>query len=263
MAAAEQPKVKLYWLEKSRAQSILWLLEELKVDYELELFHRNKQTMLAPPDLKKIHPLGKSPVISVTPPGADSKPIVIAETGFIAQYLSEHWGRDSTLVPKRWKDGQEGRVGGETEAWMRWMYFLHYNEGSLMSLLLMTLVLGMMKSPKVPFLIRPVTSLVVNQVFSSFIMPNLRTHLAFLEDQLATSGGDYLCGKDLTTADIVVSFALITYQSRFEEIGTWDQKPEALYPKLWAWIARMDAHPGYKKSAEKIKEIDDSYGVKF
>ncbi|ETS76044.1 hypothetical protein PFICI_12988 [Pestalotiopsis fici W106-1] len=262
MAATEQAKVKLYWLEKSRAQGILWLLEELKVDYELELFHRNKQTMLAPPELKKIHPLGKSPVISVTAPGAD-KPIVIAETGAIAQYLSEHWGQNSTLVPKRWKEGQEGRVGGETEAWMRWMYFLHYNEGSLMTLLMMVLVLSTIKGPRVPFLIRPVTSVVVNQVFNSFIMPNLKTHLAFLEEQLATSGGDFLCGKDLTTADIVVSFALINYQSRFEEVGTWAEKPEKLYPKVWAYINMIDAHPGYKKSAEKIKEIDASYGIKW
>jgi glutathione S-transferase len=284
MAATEGVKVKLYWyilhftqfiplkcfftntfdrLEKSRAQSILWLLEELKVDYELELFHRNKQTMLAPPELKKVHPLGKSPTISVTAPGQEDKPIVIAETGAIAQYLSEHWGGNSTLVPPRWKPGQEGKVGGETEAWMRWMYFLHYTEGSLMSLLMMVLVLSMLKGPKVPFFIRPVVALVVNQAFSSFIMPNLKTHLAFLESQLATSGGDYLCGEHLTTADIIVSFPLISYQPRFEEVGTWEDQPEKLYPKVWAYINRMDAHPGYKKSAEKIKEIDASYGIKW
>lgn len=218
--------------------------------------------MLAPPELKNVHPLGKSPTITITAPGSD-KPIVLAETGFIAQYLSEHWGQNTTLVPKRWKDGQEGKVGGETEEWMRWMYFLHYNEGSLMSLLMMALVLSMLKGPKVPFFIRPITSVVVNQAFNSFILPNAKTHLGFLEDQLATSGGDFLCGKNLTSADIVVSFALITYQSRFQDMGTWEQSPETMFPKLWAYINRMNEHPGYKRSAEKIKEIDDSFGVKW
>ncbi|KAK9775694.1 putative Glutathione S-transferase 1 [Seiridium cardinale] len=262
MATEESPKIKLYWLEKSRAQSILWLLEELKIDYELELIHRNKETMLAPPKLKEIHPLGKSPVISITPPGSE-KPIVIAETGFIAQYLSEHFGQNSTLVPKRWKDGQEGKVGGETEEWMRWMYLLHYTEGSLMSILMMALILGMLKGPKVPFFIRPITTMVVNQAFSSFVGPNIKTHLSFLEDQLATSGGDYLCGENLTSADIVVSFPLITYQTRFKDIGTWEDSPEKLYPKVWAYINRIDSHPGYKRSANKIKEIDDSFGVRW
>ncbi|KAH6661395.1 hypothetical protein BKA67DRAFT_551081 [Truncatella angustata] len=262
MSTEQQPKIKLYWLEKSRAQSILWLLEELKLEYELELIHRNKETMLAPPELKEVHPLGKSPVITITPVGSD-KPIVIAETGFIAQYLSENFGRNSTLVPKRWKDGQENKIGGETDQWMRWMYFLHYNEGSLMSLFMMTLVVSMMKGPKVPFFIRPVTTLVVNQVFSSFLMPNVKTHMGFLEDQLSTSGGDYLCGTNLTTADIVVSFALITYRQRFDSMGVWSDSPDKLFPKVWAYIDRIESSPGYKRSAEKIKEIDDSYGVKW
>jgi glutathione S-transferase len=228
----------------------------------MELFHRNKETKLAPPELKQVHPLGKSPVISITPAGSD-KPTVLAETGFIAQYLSEHWGKGTTLVPKRWKDGQEDAIGGEREEWLRWMYFLHYNEGSLMPMLILSMVLGMLKSDKVPFFIRPVTSLVAKEIYSSFVLPNIKGHLEFLENQLATSGGDYLCGKNLTSADITLSFALITYQSQFEALGKWDTPPEKLYPKLWAYISRMDSHPGYKKSAEKIKEIDASYTVKW
>ncbi len=98
--------------------------------YEVEIFHREK-SMLAPPELKKVHPLGKAPVLSVTPPGA-SEPIVLAESGFIIQYLCDHWGQGTSLVPKRWKDGQEGKVGGDTEEWMRYQYLLYYVEGSLM-----------------------------------------------------------------------------------------------------------------------------------
>jgi glutathione S-transferase len=109
------------------------------VPYELEIFHRNRETRLAPPELKKVHALGKSPVISVLPPGA-TEPVVIAESAFIVEYLLDHFSNGSTLLPKRYKDGQEGKVGGETEEWLRFRYYMHYAEGSLMSLMLLSLV---------------------------------------------------------------------------------------------------------------------------
>jgi glutathione S-transferase len=126
-------------LEQSRSQRILWLLEELEVPYELQIFHRNKETYQAPPSLKAIHPLGKSPVISVTPPGS-SESVVIAESANIMEYLLDHFSSGSTLLPKRYKEGQEGKVGGETEEWLRFRYYMHYAEGSLMTLMLLSLV---------------------------------------------------------------------------------------------------------------------------
>lgn len=109
-------------LNQSRSQRILWLLEELKVPYELEIFHRNKETKFAPPELKKVHPLGKSPVISIEVPG--SQPVVIAESAFVVEYLLDHFSNGSTLLPKRYKEGQEGKIGGETEEWLRFRYFM-------------------------------------------------------------------------------------------------------------------------------------------
>ncbi len=126
-------------LNWSRAQSIVWLLEELDIAYDLEIYHRQK-SMLAPPALRKIHPLGKSPVITVKAPGA-AEPTVLAETGFIIQYLCDHFPKGKALVPQRWKDGQEGQVGGETEEWMRYQYLLHYIEGSFMTTMLLNIVL--------------------------------------------------------------------------------------------------------------------------
>ncbi|KAI1306583.1 putative glutathione S-transferase [Xylaria venustula] len=261
--AGQEAKVKLYWLEKSRAQNILWLLEELKIDYEIETFRRGSD-MLAPPDLKKIHPLGKSPLVSVTPPGPSSEPIVLAESGFITQYLSEHFGHETTMMPKRWKDGQEGKVGGETEEWLRWQYTLHFVEGSFLSTLMMAVVIGMLKSNKVPFFIRPVTGFVANQVMSSFVLPNLKGQLGFLEKQLETSGGDFLCGKDLTSADVLLSFGMVSVKDRLEEFGSWPEgRPREVYPKLFAYIARLESQPGYKRSIEKIKEIDSSLGIEY
>jgi glutathione S-transferase len=128
-----------YRLEQSRSQRILWILEELKVPYELEIFHRNKETRLAPPELKKVHALGKSPVISVTPAGS-TEAVIIAESAFIIEYLIKHFGQNSTLEPKQYKDGQEGKVAGETEEWLRYRYFMHYAEGSLMTLMLLSIV---------------------------------------------------------------------------------------------------------------------------
>lgn len=101
--------------------------------------------MLAPPELEKIHPLGKSPVIGVWPPGApaDSDPaVVVAESGNICEYLVEHFGKGTDLEPPRWKDGMEGKVGGETESWLRYRYYMHYAEGSLMPNLVMGLVIS-------------------------------------------------------------------------------------------------------------------------
>ncbi|CAJ2506845.1 Uu.00g080310.m01.CDS01 [Anthostomella pinea] len=260
MASDAQAKVKLFWLEKSRSQNILWLLEELDIPYELETFHRQPD-MMAPPELKKIHPLGKSPTITITPAGA-TEPIVLAESGFITQYLSEHFGQGTTMMPKRYKDGQEGKAGGETEEWLRWQYYLHYAEGSLTPVLFMAMVLGMLKGPNIPFFIRPITAMVVNQVFAKLIFPNIKTHFAFLEEQLATSGGDYLCGKNLTSADVLLSFIMISVKDKLQEFGSFEGGgPQALYPKVYAYIERLRSHPGYKKSTKKIKEIDSSLGI--
>jgi glutathione S-transferase len=124
-------------LSQSRAHRILWLLEELKVDYELQIFKRGKD-MLAPKELKEIHPLGKSPVLSVQAPN-EPKPRVIAESAFIVEYLLDHYGQN--LIPQRYPTGKEGEVGEEKEEWMRYRYYMHYAEGSIMPLMVFALIL--------------------------------------------------------------------------------------------------------------------------
>jgi hypothetical protein len=124
-------------LNKSRSQRILWLLEELKVPYEIETFKRTSQG-LAPKSLKAIHPLGKSPVISVIPPGTDQR-IILAESGFIVEYLTEYYG--DWLNPKKFPEGKEGHIGQEREQWRRNRNFMHYAEGSLMVLLVLKLIM--------------------------------------------------------------------------------------------------------------------------
>jgi len=251
MATTEQPTVTLYWLEQSRSQRILWLLEELKVPYKLEIFHRDKKTHLATPELKKVHALGKSPVISVTPPGS-TKSVTIAESAFIIEYLLDHFSNGSTLLPKRYKEGQDGKVGGETEEWLRFRYFMHYAEGSLMTLLIMSIVAISVKSAPVPFFIKPITSTIAGKINSQFLDPNFKTHFTFLESQVTTSGGKYLCGPNLTGADILMSYPLIAGKGR---AGL----TKEAYPKLYEYTERLENEPGYKKAIEKIIEIEGKF----
>jgi len=116
----------------------VWLLEELKVEYELKIYKRGDD-MLAPDELKKIHPLGKSPIIGVQGPNM-TQPKIIAESGLIVEYLIDHFGK--SMIPTRYIAGQEDQLGGETEEWLRYRYFMHYAEGSLMTLMILALFMN-------------------------------------------------------------------------------------------------------------------------
>lgn len=133
---AAKPKATLHWLDRSRSQRIVWLLQECKnLDWDVKVYKR-QSNMLAPPTLKEIHPLGKSPVISIES-AALSKPMVLAESGALMEYLCDYFAQH--LVPKRYREGQEGQVGGESESWLRYRFYMHYAEGSLMTLMLIAL----------------------------------------------------------------------------------------------------------------------------
>lgn len=106
-------------------------MEELNLSYEIKPYKRGPNG-LAAPEMKQIHSLGKSPILSISAPNA-AKPVVLAESAVIMEYLLDHFGGQK-LIPKRYVDGQEGQPGGETESWMRYRYYMHYTEGSLMPL---------------------------------------------------------------------------------------------------------------------------------
>ncbi|KAK4237920.1 hypothetical protein C8A03DRAFT_34114 [Achaetomium macrosporum] len=261
---AVQAKVKLHWLNGSRAQSTLWLLEELQIPYEVQIYHR-QQNMLAPPELRKIHPLGKSPVITITSP-ASAEPIVLAESAFIVQYLCDHFAKGKTLVPQRWKDGQENEVGGETEEWMRYQYLLYYIEGSFMVTVFLHFILSGLGGNSVPFLIRPITAFIANQIIGMLVFPNMKRHFAMMEQFLATSpgSGDYMCGRNLTGADIMLSYPLIAgKEGAFDSMGKWEKGSfQETFPRLHAYIERLANQPGWKRSVDKIKEIDGSFSIR-
>ncbi|OLN97872.1 Glutathione S-transferase 1-like protein 2 [Colletotrichum chlorophyti] len=264
MANEDQPKIKLYWLNDSRAQNTLWLLEELRLSYSVEVFRR-ASNRLAPPELEAAHPLGKAPVLEITPLQDGAAPIKLAESGYITQYLVDHFGhRNPGLVPPRWKAGQEGKVGGETEAYARFQYLLHYVEGSFFPVIVQYILLSVLKSDKVPFLFRPITSAVADKIFSIVLYPNAQKHLAMLDKFLktapgATGNGAFLCGPQLTAADVLISFGLVTAdkEKAFDKIGKWPGgSARAAYPAVFEYVDRLKREPGFLRAEEKAREIE-------
>ncbi|GLA37416.1 hypothetical protein AnigIFM63309_004330 [Aspergillus niger] len=254
MSANRGAKIVLNWLERSRAQRIAWLMEELHLDYSIQPFKRNP-TGTAPAELKKIHPLGKSPTISIQPPSPTSKPIILAETTPIMNYLVEHFADEATgakLIPRKYEPGKERELGGETEAWMRYQYYNSYVEGSLMSVLQVKLVFDALQNAPIPFFLKPIINFIASKVNSEFLDQEFKTHYGFLEDQLATApdGGPYICGKDLSLADIQLSLPVFMGLM----LGAISKSE---YPLLHGYAERLKREQGYRRVVERATEVGE------
>jgi glutathione S-transferase len=212
--------ITVHHLNNSRSQRVLWLLEELELPYEIVKYERDPKTMLAPPSLRAVHPLGKSPVIT----DGDA---TLAESGAILEYLVETYGK-GTIAP-----------APGTPAYRLYRYFLHYAEGSLMPFLLLKLVFNKLKTDA-PFLVRPVAKAIANTVGSRFIDPNLKTHLAFLADHLGKHA--WFAGDAFTAADVQMSYPVE---------GALARSGDAISPKLTEWLARIQARPAYRRAIER------------
>ena len=221
--------ITVHHLNDSRSQRILWLLEELGVEYEVKRYQRNPQTMLAPPELLKVHPLGKSPVIT---DGA----ITVAESGAIVEYLLDTYGETSGLRPAR-----------GTPDWRRYTYWLHFAEGSAMPPLVMKLVFQKIKSTPMPFFVKPIARGIADKVLSSFVDPNLERQTAFMEAELGK--GAWFVGDQLSAADIQMSFPVEAAKQR---AGLSKEKT----PRLLDWLARAHARPAYQRALERGGKYD-------
>lgn len=217
--------ITLYALKQSRAYRIAWLLEILQLDYQAEILTRHPDTLLAPESLRHIHPLGKSPIIQ-------DDEVVLAESGAIVEYLLERYDTQHTLKP---------RVG--SEKWRDYLYWLHYAEGSLMPLLVMSLVFRKIDERKMPFFAKPVARKITGGVRDAFLQPQLKLHLEFVEQQLA--GRTWLLGDELSGADIMMSFPLQAALSR---------TPLAL-PNIAAYVARIESDPAYQRAQARLGKL--------
>lgn len=212
----------VHHLNNSRSQRVLWLLEELGVPYEIKRYQRDAKTMLAPSALKKVHPLGKSPV--VTDDG-----VTIAESGAIIEYLVERHGQ-GRLAPK---PGTPERL--------RYTYWLHYAEGSAMPPLVMKLVFLRLKTAPMPFFLKPVARGIADKVLQAFVEPQIRLHVGFMEDALAR--GPWFAGDEFSAADIQLSFPIEAAAAR-GGLGV-------EFPRLHAFLERIHARPAYQRALEK------------
>ncbi len=214
--------ITLHYLENSRAQRILWLLEELEVAYTIKHYHRDPDTMLAPAELKAIHPLGKSPIIT------DGE-LCIAESAAIVEYLIDAYGK-GRLVPEQ-----------SSPEFLKYREKMHYAEASIMPFLLLTLIFNKIKNAPMPFFIKPIAKGIANKTLNSFVSPNVFRHLDYLELELNNT--EWFAGNTLSGADIMMSFPLEGAHSRVDFNGR--------YPNLLAFLDKIHALPSYQRALNK------------
>ncbi|QJQ94249.1 MULTISPECIES: glutathione S-transferase family protein [Halomonadaceae] len=219
--------IQVHHLENSRSQRILWLLEELGVEYSLVEYRRDPKTMLAPPALEQVHPLGKSPLI------VDDERVV-AESGAIIEYLLERFDHGTLMPPA----GSEERL--------RYRFWLHHAEGSAMPPLVMRLVFSRLDKPPVPGVIRPIGKLLAKGVMKQFLDPQIRQLKAFWESELARSS--WFAGERFSAADIQMSFPILALQGRGGLDGA---------PHLAEFIDRIRQRPAYQRATARGGELGD------
>ena len=214
--------ITVHHLNNSRSQRILWLLEELGLPYEVKRYQRDAKTMLAPPALRAVHPLGKSPVIS-------DGDVTLAESGAITEYLAGKYG-DGKLLPP----------AGTPER-LRCSYWLHFAEGSAMPPLLLKLIFDRIETGPMPFFVRPIARGIAQKVKNTMVVPNIERQLDYMEVELGKSA--WFAGPAFSAADIQMSFPLEAAASRG---GLTDSRP-----KLWAFLKTIHARPAYQRALEK------------
>jgi len=212
----------VHHLKNSRSQRILWLLEELGLDYEIKRYQRDKTTNLAPPELRAVHPLGKSPVIT-------DGDVTVAESGLIVEYLIETYS-NGRLMPA---------VG--TPEHMQYRYWIHYAEGTFMPLMLISLLMNRIETAPVPFFIKPVTKAIAAKAMDGYAGPNIKLNLDYLEATLQESA--WFCGDEMTGADIMLSFPIEAAATRTSLASD--------YPALMAFHQRIRVLPAYQRGIEK------------
>ncbi len=213
--------ITVHHLEASRSIRILWLLEELGREYVVKHYNRNRSTFRAPPELRAIHPLGKSPIVT----DGDR---VLAESAVIIEDLIDRYGGGQWRPPQGSPD------------YASYRYWLHYAEGSLMPNLVMKLVFD--KIPQAaPSLVRPVVKAIAQQIAAVVVDPEVALHLAFIERAL--EGRNWFAGDLPTGADVQMSFPLEQSSLRHDAVG----------PNIMAFVERVRARPAYQRALARVK----------
>jgi len=214
--------ITVHHLNNSRSHRILWLLEELGLEYGLQFYQRDPRTLLAPPELKAVHPLGKSPVLT-------DDGITVAESGAIIEYLLDR------------HDTGQLRPPANTPERLRFTYWLHFAEGSAMPPLLMKLVFDRIRNAPAPFFVRPIARGIADKVSKAVIAPNLKAQLDYMEAELGRA--PWFAGENFSAADIQMSFPIEAAAAR---AGL-----DVSRPRLMDWLARIRARPAYGRAVAR------------
>ena len=214
--------ITVHHLENSRSQRVLWLLEELGLPYAVKRYERDKKTNLAPKELLKVHPLGKSPVI-------EDGGAVYAETGAIIEHIVDAHG-GGRLVPAKAADD-----------YRRYKYWMHAAEGSYMPPLVMALFLNRMETAKMPFFAKPIAKKLTQGVRDAYLTHTTKALFDFLDAEL--SKDEWLAGKEFSAADIIMSFPAEASLQRVDAAKS--------AKTLKAYVDRLHARPAYKRALEK------------
>ncbi|MBK8173540.1 MAG: glutathione S-transferase [Sandaracinaceae bacterium] len=214
--------ITLHHLERSRSQRVLWLLEELGIPYEIKIYARHPSTSRAPAELRAVHPLGKSPVIT------DGE-TTVAESAVIIEYLLDKYGQ-----------GRLRPVAGTPEH-QRYVYWLHFAEGSAMAPLLVGLIFARLETAKLPFFVKPIVKKICAGVRDAYIQPQLDSMFGYANTALERQ--PWFCGDEFTAADIQMSYPVEAAVTR-AGLGT-------KYVKLTAFVERIHAMPSYQRAVAR------------
>ncbi len=212
--------ITLHHLENSRSQRVLWLLEELGADYQIKHYKRDKKTSLAPAALKKVHPLGKSPVV-------EQNGQVLAETGAIMEYLVEQHGGALAPAP-------------DTPNYLRYKYWMYAAEGSYAAIMVTALLLTRMETAPMPFFAKPIARRLTKGVRDAYLDHTMKGLFDYAEATLGDS--EWLAGDEFSAADIIMSFPLESFAARGNI---------ALYKNIAAFLDRIHARPAYQQAVDK------------
>ena len=219
--------ITLHHLNNSRSQRIIWLLEELNLDFEIRSYERDLMTYQAPESLKKIHPLGKAPVL-------EDAGQVIAESAVIIDYLINQYALH--LKPS-----------GEYKEQLSYQYWMHYAEASLMPFMVMKLVFEKIKTSPMPFFAKPIAKIIVNKANMSFIAPNIATHMQYIEKHL--SEREWFCGNEISGADFQMIFPLEAAVAR-------NLVNNEEYPNIVRYVRQVHSRPAYQAALDVSGDYD-------
>lgn len=223
------PTIVLHYLEESRAQRVAWLLEELGLDYEIVYYTRNEDHRSGP-ELKKVHPLGHSPVLEIDG-------LKLIESGVIINYLISKYDKDGKFTVTSEAD----KLAVETA--------LHHAEGSVQDDLLIMRITNKVRNANVSFMVKPVAKEVASKIDAGYPVPDLEVQLAYLEDLLAKNGSGYFVSDHLTGADFIYSYPL---QLSRDYVNLLTEKK---HPNLFKWLKSIEARPAYQAVGKKTKGL--------